>query len=324
MAIQRTKRSIVQRIKRSIVQRTKRSIVQRTKRSIVGFVILFFFLALLLHLFVSSPGGKNLLRVSTKSNDRYKDYESALEALRNMPTTSVPKMKLGSLGPFRHLAMYKESLVYIYIPKCGSSSMKTILKGEQVEMDGFNATGCFTFSMLRNPRERIVSAYSSIMTRDERGVLGVCEGKTRETYQAPPLPPVNASIDIWKEHLVMSVSYWINILEDVKLDSPDCSWDSHLIPQIEFIRGFNLSWLGCLEDVNQTYERMNQHATTVHVSPSANKTNSYEHVKGMPSEKFQTVDLLPDSVIQGIDKVYAEDWALYRAVCGYINTGTDG
>ena len=215
-------------------------------------------------------------------------------------------------GPVRHLAMCKDNLVYIYNPKCGSSSMRTILKGKEIEMSGFNTTGYFTFSMLRNPRERIVSAYATMMSRN-KGMAGVCKGRE---FQAPPLPPADASMDTWHTHFISSVSYWIDTLEKKKLESRDCFWDSHLIPQIEFIRGFHLSWLGCLESVNQTYQQMNQHATTVHISPSTRKSNSYEHVKGMPKEKFQTLDVLPNSVIRRIDKVYAQDWELYRAICG--------
>lgn len=240
------------------------------------------------------------------------DYETVLETLQNMPTTSVLKMKIPGHGPVRHLAMCKDNLVYIYNPKCGSSSMRTILKGKEIEMSGFNTTGYFTFSMLRNPRERIVSAYATMMSRN-KGMAGVCKGRE---FQAPPLPPADASMDTWHTHFISSVSYWIDTLEKKKLESRDCFWNSHLIPQIEFIRGFHLSWLGCLESVNQTYQQMNQHATTVHISPSTRKSNSYEHVKGMPKEKFQTLDVLPNSVIRRIDKVYAQDWELYRAICG--------
>jgi hypothetical protein len=42
--------------------------------------------------------------------------------------------------------------------------------------------------------------------------------------------------------------------------------------------------------------------------------NTYEHVVSMPRTKFQSLDMLPQELVQMVDAVYAEDWALYQAV----------
>lgn len=46
----------------------------------------------------------------------------------------------------------------------------------------------------------------------------------------------------WKDHLIKSLDDWMHVLNDYKFDET-CQWNEHLIPQVEFLRGYHLSAL---------------------------------------------------------------------------------
>lgn len=89
-----------------------------------------------------------------------------------------------------------------------------------------------------------------------------------------------------------------------------CSWNEHIVPQIEFLKGYNLSFIGCLDSVNETFAKIH-----LNVSSEKTKGNSYEHTRNMPAEKFQSFDLLDLETKTLVQKVYHEDYELYRTFC---------
>lgn len=82
-------------------------------------------------------------------------------------------------------------------------------------------------------------------------VIGVCRSDNNVTNQdfinlkSPPFPNVTKSISMdtaWKDHLIKSLYDWMHVLNDYKFDET-CQWNEHLIPQVEFLRGYHLSAL---------------------------------------------------------------------------------
>ena len=70
--------------------------------------------------------------------------------------------------------------------------------------------------MLRNPRERLVSAYATVISRG--GVIGVCGKKHQDevvNFKSPPFPNVtNSSLMAWNDHFIESLFDWVTILKD--------------------------------------------------------------------------------------------------------------
>jgi hypothetical protein len=82
-------------------------------------------------------------------------------------------------------------------------------------------------------------------------VIGVCRSDNNVTNQdfinlkSPPFPNVTKCISMdtaWKDHLIKSLDDWMHVLNDYKFDET-CQWNEHLIPQVEFLRGYHLSAL---------------------------------------------------------------------------------
>lgn len=260
----------------------------------------------------------SLRHKKTDYSSLFVDYNASLQALQHMKVMTVETITYG----LHDIAMLKDDkLLYIYIPKSGSSTMRATLQGNRVKLRNLNSSNYFTFSIIRNPRDRLVSAYATIISRD--GIILKCQDDKNNsnviTYSSPPYPKSTRNtteeelLQAWNDHFVESLQYWMSILKDKDIRSDDdCRWNEHVIPQVEFLRGYKLSHLGCIETMNTTYDIISSVTSTL--NPLIPK-NTYEHKGSMPKYKFQSLDLLPPDLIHLMDKVYAEDMALYQAVC---------
>jgi len=87
-------------------------------------------------------------------------------------------------------------------------------------------------------------------------------------------------------------------------------WNEHIIPQVEFMRGLNVSHIGCIGSINETLAKLNLLGTEKKVS-----SNQYEHNSEMPSVKFGSYDTLSLETKALIREVYDEDYALFDSLC---------
>jgi hypothetical protein len=240
-----------------------------------------------------------------------------LEGLRGMNVTSVkdtwgPDSVKHDLGMTLKRSDPLDSLLYITIPKAGSRTMKTALSTDpsgltfdrKQFLHKLNTSEYLTFSVVRHPEERIASAYSTIVTRfsgfGKRG---------RKTLPNIPTPTMGDDIESWREHFQKTMYLWMKTVRDCGWNNTRCRWNEHLIPQIEFVRGYDLRLIGCLDSIEDTFSRIN-------VSLNQTQMNTYQHKDGMPSEKFQSFDLLFNDTKTLIRELYKEDYDLFHTFCG--------
>lgn len=246
-------------------------------------------------------------------------------------------------------ALYRDgvslpSLIYIFVPKAGSSTMKMAfskvnqtaggkmiykemirLNTKVVDMgDGrvgpLKMSQFYTFSLLRDPRQRIMSAYSTIMNRDRSGSIGTCRTQTIKLLS--PQMPQDKNPELWRTHFVSSMAQWLGNVRSFGWNSTDdCLWNVHIIPQVEFLKGYDLKHIGCVESIDNTMELMNISDIDATSGSGDNGAlrNHYEHNAAMPDEKFQSYDQLPERTKSLIEELYREDFELYDAFCGEIS-----
>ncbi|KAL7479009.1 hypothetical protein ACHAW6_004757 [Cyclotella cf. meneghiniana] len=208
-------------------------------------------------------------------------------------------------------------LAYVMIPKAGSTLVKnTMLEVGEAEPvwlsppDGTHLTNNnpLIFTLIRDPCQRVVSAYSTIMSRRE-GIYGTINGVPARFPDAPD--DVN-DIAAWTQQFKQSIRLMLLSVKENGWYNANTNpvWDEHILPQVEFMRGLNVSFIGCVSKVNEALNKFQ-------LQPSSQQVynNSYEHNDNMPGQKFASYDLIDEETNLLLRDVYAEDYKLFLSTC---------
>lgn len=207
------------------------------------------------------------------------------------------------------------NLAYLMIPKAGSTLSKNTLmatagRKEKVWLsfeDGTNSTNYnpYIFTVIRHPGERIASAYSTIISRYAPYLtFGGQQHMTAKT------PENTTDVTSWSKHFSESIRKMINHVNTIGWSNTQAAWNEHIVPQVEFMRNLNVSHIGCVNSINETFTKMQLN------TKKEMKNNAYEHNSNMPEEKFASFDLIDDETKALIQKLYADDYKLYHSTCG--------
>ena len=219
-------------------------------------------------------------------------------------------------GNARTLCTNNRSLAYLYIPKAGSTTIKTAMEesGHPSEegflhpSDGTAITNYNPkiFTVLREPRSRLVSAYSTITNRGGRYAL-----INEVEYYFPSLPQHDADLILWRTHFTQSIKEMMHTIKSFgwkHTPEVDSHYNEHIVPQVDWIRGYNVSHIDCVFNLNHVLETYNL--------PWPTENNSYEHNETfMPKEKYASYGLLDEDVKALVEELYAEDIAFYESTC---------
>lgn len=210
--------------------------------------------------------------------------------------------------------------VYIYNPKTGSSAVRNAMKPEGIMMKkaetrkSAGVQDSFVFTTIRHPEERLVSAYGTLLNRYSlrKGKLWWAHEDHNSgsvTHDYLPMPQSPTDIQSWKLHFQDSLHMWLKTVNNAGWDNPSFSWNIHLIPQIDHLRGYNISYIACSEYLSGTLTALGLR--------NPGRRNRNEHAKGkMPTTKFQSFDLLRHETKELVRKLYHDDYALYNTFCG--------
>jgi len=236
--------------------------------------------------------------------------------------------------------MTKDRLIYVYNAKAASSTLRTIIdnthweRGIYVDLPYFfsvdnifnNQKDFEIFSVIQDPIERLISAYSTVLSLNGgNGEIGKCGTKI---FNPPPLPKEMNEIErnsnngedsesflqSWRDHFSLSIDMWVDYIESVGgFGNPSCEWNEHIAPQIKYFMGFDISFLGCVNDLEKMQTRMK-----LFYSPSLEeikKYNVFEDNVLMPRQEFQSIDLISTVTKEKLLKLYSQDVSLYRTFC---------
>ena len=209
--------------------------------------------------------------------------------------------------------MQQYNLAYLFVPKAGSSTMKRTLQiagpTQNVWLSpttGISALDPLIFTVIRDPGKRLVSAYSTIVAR----YGGHFAGKTDLSLPATPNNTTDAAAPEWKKHFQESIWQIMNSVKETGWNNTNFHWNEHVVPQVEFMKGLNVSHIGCLNHINETLAKL-------HLKDAGEnlQSNQYEHNSVMPSVKFSSYDMLSVETKTLIREVYDEDYALFDSFC---------
>eukprot|EP00804_Cyclotella_cryptica_P002182 CCRYP_019580-RA/>CCRYP_019580-RA protein AED:0.16 eAED:0.16 QI:0/-1/0/1/-1/1/1/0/349 len=215
-------------------------------------------------------------------------------------------------------------LAYLMISKAGSTFMKNTMAGTgEVESlwlsaaDGTELTNNnpLIITLIRDPGERIVSAYSTIMSRknaDYGGVHGIYGVVNGAPVRFPEAPHNVTDMAAWIKQFENSIRVaMISVTENGWYNAnTNPVWNEHVLPQVEFMRGLNVSFIGCVGRINEALEKFQLDTSLQHV-----ENNAYEHTDHMPKQKFALYDLLDVETKALVRDVYAEDYKLFLSTC---------
>ena len=137
----------------------------------------------------------------------------------------------------------------------------------------------------------------------------VCTATQNDQCRCPPAPNTNNTTQ-WKSHFSSAIDTWLQSFHKYGFNNPNCKWNEHIIPQLEFIKGSDLKYIGCTETAHDTLTALN-----ISYNSSSSVDNSYERSIWMPVEKFQSYDLLTSNAKKLLDEIYAEDYVAHRCFC---------
>ena len=212
------------------------------------------------------------------------------------------------------------NLAYIMVPKAGSTTMKSKLNCEGwtetvwlSPTTGRSTWDPLIFTMIRDPGERVASAYSTIMARGR--------SFARKTYLSLPKPPKNTTVasSAWEEHFQKSIWEMMNSVKKNGWENTKFHWNEHIIPQVEFMRGLNVSHIGCIGSINETLAKLHLAADAA-ADGEEIRMNQYERNNKMPSVKFGSYAMLSVETKALIREVYEEDYALFDSLCTGSNS----
>ena len=227
-----------------------------------------------------------------------------------------------ALGMYRGVAQiihyneYNRTLAYLMMPKAGSTTIKNAIEESKHHIkvgflspeDGTEATNYnpLIFTVIREPTARLVSAYSTITAREVR--YGWVNGRE---YNFPSKPNDVTDIDLWKRHFTESMKMMLRDVKEIEWEntpSSDSHWNEHIVPQVDWIKGLNVSHIDCVWNLNEVLDKYDL--------PKPSKDNSYEHNSTtMPKEKYASIDLLDEETKALIAELYADDIALFESIC---------
>ena len=211
----------------------------------------------------------------------------------------------------KHNSMRRYNLAYLFVPKAGSSTMKDTLKSagktEKIWLSSpINGTSTLDpkiFTLMRDPGERVASAYSTILAR--------YNGRfSSNKFPEPPGNTTDAAAPEWKEHFQKSISMMMRSVKENGWNNASFVWNVHIVPQVEFMRGLNVSHIGCVGSINETLTKLDLMDDGKKV-----ERNQYEHNDKMPSKKFGSYAILSVESKKLIREVYEEDYALFESLC---------
>lgn len=102
----------------------------------------------------------------------------------------------------------------------------------------------------------------------------------------------------------------MSTVQEVGMNNTRWAWNEHVRPQIEFMRGVNFAYIGCIDSMKEALTELGLNAT---LPPE--KSNAYQHNDNMPMEKFGSFDVLDEETKALIREVYREDYDLYESTC---------
>ena len=231
-----------------------------------------------------------------------------------------------ALGMYRGLAQFlyakdcnqheQCTIAYVIVPKSGSTTIKNAMEesthdtemGYLLPEDGTEATNFnpLIFTVLRDPRARIVSAYSTMMARESR--YGLINEKD---YFFPKPPGDVTDMILWKQHFRLSLHEMLSTVKSFGWEnkpSVDSHWNEHIVPQVEWIKGLNVSHIGCVDSMSDVL--------TKYGLSHPSEDNHYEHnITTMPKEKYASYDILDDETKALILELYDEDIKLFESTC---------
>jgi hypothetical protein len=232
----------------------------------------------------------------------------------------------GAYGILRKRDGNRSDLVYIYNPKTGSETMRFAMRGE---FEGNNALSnavilkkselkrlagadqhneAFVFTTVRHPDERITSAYSTMIHRlHEKGWAH----RNEVSYNITPWPESSTDISAWEDHFQSMVHTWMETIARFGWGHSDFWWDQHLIPQYEYLRGYNISHICCTDSLEECFPMIG-------IPKPKIIQNSYEKAKFMPEKKFQSFEMLRKETKSLIHELYRDDYVMYDIFCGNV------
>ena len=226
----------------------------------------------------------------------------------------------GEYGILRKGVSLKTSsnLIYIYNPKTGSDTIRYALRGE-VERSNKLSKGIilnktdlqrlqhssFVFTSVRHPEERITSAYSTMVNRLYQ--KGWAHNRDVQ-YNITRCPESSTDISAWEDHFRQMVHEWMTTVDIFGWNHPDLWYDQHLIPQIEYLKGYNISLVCCTNAMERCFSNIGLNQPKI-------VRNSYEKASFMPVKKFQKFDLLTEESKALVRKLYADDYILFNTFC---------
>jgi hypothetical protein len=97
--------------------------------------------------------------------------------------------------------------------------------------------------------------------------------------------------------------------------SADSHWNEHIVPQVEWMKGLNVSHIGCVDAIDDVLDRFNL--------PHPLEDNYYEHNETtMPKEKYASFDLIDGETRELIMELYADDIKFFESNCDAGPTST--
>lgn len=208
-------------------------------------------------------------------------------------------------GHFDEGLLAKNSgLLYVSIPKSGSSTMKCNLQTESLHLDKMNTSDFHTLTFWRHPMDRLVSAYSTMMSSPNyNGLFGICHG--REMFA--PRFPRKQDLKLWESHFQLTMKMWVDYVWVYGFENPNCKWNEHIVPQVEYIKTYDMKEIHCIDKMKDV---LLEHDIIMGAI-----CNSYEHTDKMPSKKFGTSQLLLKDTREKIHNIYDKDYEIYDKVC---------
>lgn len=204
-------------------------------------------------------------------------------------------------------------LAYLLIPKSGSTTVRNTLRNNAPKFEMIRLTpndnkyNPYTFTFLRDPGERIASAYSTIMARFQGNFV---HRAPNNNHYFPRRPSDITDIPAWTEHFKQSIHLLMSTVQEVGWDDTQWVWNEHVPPQTEFMRGVNFAYIGCIESMEEALIGLGLNTTL-----PPDESNAYQHNCNMPVEKFGFFDVLDEETKALIREVYREDYDLYESIC---------
>ena len=116
----------------------------------------------------------------------------------------------------------------------------------------------------------------------------------------------------WRDHFSQSIDMWVDYIESVGgFGNPSCEWNEHIVPQIKNFMGFDISFLGCVNELDKLLTRVKLPYPPLEEI----RSNTFEHNTNMPRQKFQSIDLISTVTKEKLLKLYVQDVYLYRTFC---------